>query len=99
MSSDLTLQQVADAWGTTVPTLLDVLRESMLGEDGSLSVPQLAKRWGCAPNSVYALVRVGALEAFAISAGDDTRKGWRIAKRVIRAFEERRGTLGVHPKK
>lgn len=99
MAPDLTLQQIADAWGVTVPALLDVLRQSILGEDGSYSVAALAKRWECVPNSVYALIYGGALPAFAINAGDDTRKGWRISKKAVREFEERRGTLGVDPKK
>ena len=49
--------------------------------------PTLAKRWGCTPETVLALIRAGRLTAFTLSPPGSKRPRWRITEEAVLAFE------------
>ena len=53
----------------------------------SHSVPEVAQRWGCNNDKVYAHIRVGNLRAVNTALGDE-RPRWRILHSDLETFEQ-----------
>lgn len=49
--------------------------------------PQLARRWGCTPGAVLALIKSAALAAFTISPPGSRRPRWKITEESVRDYE------------
>jgi hypothetical protein len=56
-----------------------------------MTPPALAKRWGCKPSTVIALIRAGRLAGFNLGHGLK-RPRYRIAPEAVAAFELASGT-------
>ena len=56
--------------------------------------PQLAKRWGCTPASILALIQAGELRAFSTSPSTSKKRRWKITMSAVMDYES--GTTHPH---
>ena len=49
--------------------------------------PQLAKRWGCTPASILALIQAGELRAFSTSPSTSRKRRWKITLAAVADYE------------
>lgn len=62
----------------------------MVSEDTTLTPPQLARRWGVAPDKVNALINSGQLRAVNLAVKANGRPRYRIYLSEIERFEQAR---------
>ena len=77
-----------DQWEwLVVKPVLERFRE----QSQSLTVPELAKKWGVSTKKIYALIKGGELKAINTSVGPGKRPRYSIARSAIEEYEQKRG--------
>lgn len=67
-------------------------------ERRKLTVPQLARQWGVAPQKIIAWIRCGELRAVNLASTDSQRPRWAIDLADIKIFERGREATPAVPR-
>jgi hypothetical protein len=77
---------------------LMILMAALMAVRRKLTVPQLARQWGVAPNKVLEWIRRGELRAINLASSDSQRPRWAIDLADIEAFERSREATPAVPR-